>query len=238
MIDTIKIIHEPTEKEPFLIVYKPHNLPTAPLSDNDQNNLLAYCINLYPQIKNVNGRKTCEYGLVHRIDTVTDGLVLIAVTQMFYDYILTEQKKNNFIKYYRAECLEIKSDNTFPENNINICENKKIIVSSFFRYFGPGNKEVRPVLENSNKKILSKVGKLTLYQTEIVLKRENNSIKAFCCLSNGFKHQVRCHLAWIGFPIKNDPVYNKNNLLNDDINFTAYGLNFKNIDGKDIYITI
>jgi 23S rRNA pseudouridine1911/1915/1917 synthase len=26
-------------------------------------------------------------------------------------------------------------------------------------------------------------------------------------LKRGFRHQIRCHLAWTGFPILNDPVY-------------------------------
>ncbi|MDR2718742.1 MAG: RNA pseudouridine synthase, partial [Treponema sp.] len=28
-------------------------------------------------------------------------------------------------------------------------------------------------------------------------------------LRRGFRHQIRCHLAWIGFPVLNDPLYGK-----------------------------
>ena len=34
--------------------------------------------------------------------------------------------------------------------------------------------------------------------------------KINCKISSGFRHQVRCHLAWAGFPIINDKIYNSN----------------------------
>jgi 23S rRNA pseudouridine1911/1915/1917 synthase len=44
-------------------------------------------------------------------------------------------------------------------------------------------------------------------------------------LRRGFRHQIRCHLAWIGFPVVNDPLYG----LGDDGGFLALratGLSF------------
>lgn len=227
-MNSIRIIHEPSENEPYIIVYKPHNLPTAPLSIDDENNLLSLMIKKYPEIKNVKGRKEIEYGLVHRIDNVTSGLVLIACNQKFYNYIIDLQKDNKFIKEYKAICQKSKPDNTFPEISYNK-QGNRITITSYFRYFGPGRKEVRPVSLNSNKKILDKVGKLKEYTTEIfVLNESNDLIEVVCRINNGFKHQVRCHLAALGLPIKNDPLYSNSSEI-DDIQFEAISLEF---DGK------
>jgi 23S rRNA pseudouridine1911/1915/1917 synthase len=33
-------------------------------------------------------------------------------------------------------------------------------------------------------------------------------------LRRGFRHQIRCHLAWKGFPVLNDPLYGKAQHIN------------------------
>lgn len=224
----ITIIHKPSVEEPFLIVNKPHNLPTAPLFLDDKNNLLSFCIKQYPEIQNVKGKKEIEFGLLHRIDTVTSGIVLIACNQQYYDYLNELQKKEKIVKEYNALCNKQKIDDTFPLIEYEK-EHNKILISSYFRYFGPGRKEVRPVSINANKRLLDKVGKLKIYKTEIkILSEKENSVEVCCKITNGFKHQVRCHLASIGFPIENDPVYNTN-IANGDIKFTASAIEF---DGK------
>ena len=92
----IKIIHSPTAEKPFLIIDKPRGLPSAPLSESDCNNALAQAIEDFPEIKEVKGRKAIEYGLLHRLDTVTEGLLLIATTQECYDFLMEEQQAGRF----------------------------------------------------------------------------------------------------------------------------------------------
>ena len=92
-MDKIKIIFEPDKNKPFLVIYKPKNLPSAPLNENDKNNALSQAIQLFPEIQNVIGKKQIEYGLLHRLDTATDGLLLICTTQECYDFLFEQQKK-------------------------------------------------------------------------------------------------------------------------------------------------
>lgn len=229
----IKIIHAPSQKEPYVILEKPSGLPTAPLNQQDENNALFQAICLYPELKEVTGKKPVEYGLIHRLDTVTRGLVLIAQTQSFYDYIINQQNLNLFTKTYSAICkynLENAQKLTgFPPAQKIIFESgKQYEIKSMFRPFGQGNKEVRPVTNLSNQAAQKKVGKPVEYKTNITIKDvKGEYCSVECKIKAGFRHQVRNHLAWIGLPIVNDSLYNCESVgTENEIDFIASGLEF------------
>lgn len=90
----MKVIHEPTNDSPFLVIVKEPHLPSAPLFEGDKS-VLTLAAEKYPEILSVKGKKEVEYGLVHRIDTETSGLVLIATTQKSYDNLTSAQKMEN-----------------------------------------------------------------------------------------------------------------------------------------------
>ena len=167
----INIIHEPTNEEPFVIINKPSGMPSAPLDASDTDNALFYASKCFPEILTVNGIKNIECGLLHRLDTVTSGLILIATTQEFYDFLQKEQKEGKFIKTYTAKSMYIKNNPEILEgfpvcNYINQFElfNSKtkdlnFCVESFFRPYGLGSKHVRPVTTESGMAALKKCGK-------------------------------------------------------------------------------
>lgn len=210
----MKIIKEITEDKPYLIIDKPSGLPSAPLTPTDKNNAFAMAAEMFPQLLQVKGRKEIEHGLVHRIDTETSGLLVIAATQECYDNLITLQKENKIKKYYSAECNidyeNIKTLEGFPEPEINFNKlQKDYYLESYFRFFGQGRKAVRPVTKNSNAAALKKLGKPVLYNTSVkILEHNQNTVKVKACITNGFRHQVRCHLAWMGLPIIGDNLYN------------------------------
>ncbi len=207
---SIEIIHSPTVEKPFLVIYKPKGLASAPLVEGDTENALAQAIEKYPEICKVHGKKEIEYGLLHRLDTATDGLMVIATSQECYDFLMEEQRAGRFVKYYSVQC-DIIPDNAqklrgFPPDCPRLTN-----VSSYFRPYGEGRKEVRPVTDKSGKAALSKLGKPKLYTTEITIeKNDEHTALAECRITEGYRHQVRCHLAWAGFPVKGDTIYNSN----------------------------
>ena len=213
-MERIKIIHEPTVEKPFLVLDKPKGLPSAPLKEDDFDNAFSQAAELFPQLLNVHGKKEIEHGLLHRLDTATDGLIVIAASQECYDFLSREQEEERFIKTYTAEC-DINTENAdalggFPPEQPDFTDSK-IKAVSYFRPYGQGRKEVRPVTENSGKAALSKLGKAKLYTTEIeITKISEIKVRAICHISQGFRHQVRCHLAWAGFPVCGDTLYNAN----------------------------
>lgn len=250
----IRIIHEPTKEKPFLIIDKPRGLPSAPLHDGDSDNALCRAAALFPEIRLVRGKKPVELGLIHRLDTATSGLMIIAATQECYDFLLAEQKAGKIIKTYRAVC-DVVSDNAdvlggFPpldlqDNPLFSDDSHALTLRSFFRHYGEGRKEVRPVTKNSGKSAMSKLGKQKIYTTEIRLENPGEGgVIAVCRISEGFRHQVRCHLAWAGFPVRGDLIYNsragKKNAENmmfsaTKISFEYPGGDLNSYDRKDTW---
>lgn len=234
-MEKIKIIKEPTEDKPFLVIYKPKGLPSAPLFKEDKNNALAQCIELFPELTNVKGKKDIEFGLLHRIDTPTDGILLIASSQDFYDYLFKEQKEGRFIKFYSALCEKTPYNTEklegFPVFNED--SNKNFVAKSYFRSYGLGSKEVRPVTQDSGKAALKKLGKLKEYVTNISIKNvKDNKVLVECKISEGYRHQVRCHLAWAGLPIMGDDLYNWNKkncpeMDSSELQFSATKIEFE-----------
>ena len=230
MTNKIEFLNTPSKENPFLVISKPSGLPTAPLSAQDTNNALYLAAQTFPEILSVNSKKEIEHGLIHRIDTVTEGLILIATTQDAYENFINQQKNNNFTKFYTAICQKNQNSKEgfpdFPQPNI-FCQNE-FQIQSYFRYFGQGRKEVRPVpIENLNKTQQKKVEGTSIYTTNVkIISEQNDTVKVECNITKGFKHQVRCHLAWANLPIKNDPVYNQNAEKSEQIKFYASKLQF------------
>ncbi len=218
---SIKIIHNDEE---FLVIDKPSGLPSAPLSETDENNAFSIVAKDFPKTKNVIGKKTIEGGLVHRIDTDTRGLLLIAQTQCFYDSIIAQQLNGDFVKYYTAYCLD-------KREGLSNFKNPPPCISSRFRFLGEGRKKVEPVFEHSGRAALKKAGS-KLYTTNIVsiedvsMPFEKNCVKVTCNITEGFRHQVRSHLAYLGFSIISDPLYGTQGSV-ENMQFYASGLQFR-----------
>ena len=228
MTEQIKLIHEPDSQKQYLIIDKPAGLPSAPLNKDDKENAFSQAAALYPQILNVQGKKSVEHGLLHRLDTATSGLMIIAATQECYDFLQEKQKQGKIIKTYTAEC---------ELQNKDYVEGQTFTIQSYFRAYGPGRKEVRPVTKDSNKAALQKVEKPVLYTTQVQIKKIDkvkNTALVECTITNGYRHQIRCHLAWYGLPIINDLVYNsqaKNKKSTEGMHFCATKIQFEYPEG-------
>ncbi len=209
--------------EDFLIIDKPSGLPSAPLSEADTENAFSIVAKDFPNIKNVVGKKAIEGGLVHRIDTDTRGLLLIACNQSSYDNFIQQQIEGTFIKHYTAFCID-------NREGLSHFKNPPIRVTSRFRFLGEGRKKVEPVFETSGRAALKKAGS-KLYTTEVSaiekapMPFENNCVKVSCTIQEGFRHQVRSHLAYLGLLIISDPLYGIEN-KEVGMQFFASGLEF------------
>ncbi|MBP5451446.1 MAG: RNA pseudouridine synthase [Treponema sp.] len=227
------VLHKATEKEPFVIVNKPKGLPSAPLKKGDSS-ALTLVSNEFPECLEVKGKKAVEGGLVHRIDTETSGLLLIAVTQDFYDFIQRIQDEGRFIKTYSASCTKLLNhdDDSYPPCPIiNMETGKEYKISSYFRHYGPSRKSVRPVTDESPLMARKKAGSV-LYETSVkIMSVDKDAIQVECKIARGFRHQVRCHLAWLGFPVIGDEIYNPEK-SDKEMQFSATGLSFPLTDGS------
>ena len=207
------------ETENFAVVFKPPKIHCAPLKGN--NNLLEWYAAVYPPVMDISGRKKAEGGLLHRLDYETHGLVLFAKNQITFNVLLKQQEEGNFIKEYHAICNESNPSFTLAAG---------CFIESFFRPFGRGRKEVRPVTAEDIKikKTAASIAKDrgNYYRTEIIgIEKKNRHCFFTVRLKRGFRHQIRCHLAWKGYPVLNDPLYG-NGELNGFLALCAWGLFF------------
>ena len=129
------------ENQDIIIADKPHGLPTVPLKGRCiAGTLLGLVATECPEVLVVEGHNPWEGGTLHRLDTATSGLVVFARNQEMYDHLSAVQKEDLFKKTYRAKTIK---DDRLKGLDLNLKEKVKIV--SYFRSYGKGSKEVRPI---------------------------------------------------------------------------------------------
>lgn len=187
--------------EYYIAVIKKRGIATVPLSFNDEKEtLLKNVISICKDVNSVKGRKECEKGALHRLDTDTTGIVIFAKNDLAFKKFTELQKQNKVLKTYKAFIGDTEKLLGFIEYN-----NK---MESDFRAYGPKRKAVRPI-------------KGTSYKTNIV-NITNNLITV--TITKGFRHQIRSHLAWREKAIEGDKLYGSK--VDKPLQLYATGLSF------------
>lgn len=215
-----------------IVVNKPPFIPTSPLGDNgDELCLVSLVRRFEPRIMVPVGRLIREGGLIHRLDTPTRGLVLFALTQEAYDDLIAQQKHDRIIKQYRATFTG-RTDalpEGFPPYEGFDPANECGVITSYFRSYGPRGASVRPALSAGAKRCSG-----TLYSTQCEVESPHSVI---CTISRGFRHQIRCHMAWAGYPLEGDVRYGGTG--SDRFGLEAIGLSFRDpANGTNVTVTL
>ena len=170
------------EDDYLLVINKPSGLVVHPGSGNKNhtlvNGLMMHNINL----SNVGDAE--RPGIVHRIDKDTSGLMIVAKTNKCHE-ILTEYFKNKKVKRTYIALLK----GVFPHDTATIDapigRDKK-------------NRLKMCVTADNSKNAVTHLK---------VIKRYEKYTLVSLVLDTGRTHQIRVHMAYIGYPIYNDPVY-------------------------------
>ena len=184
----------------FAVVFKPPKMHSAPLAKKTGGALLEWYASRSPPV----------FDLMHRLDFETHGLVLVVKNAKSFEFFKSAQDKGEFVKEYSAVCANSASSlpSGFPPPPsfaaFEPSEEKPLVIESYFRPYGPGRKLVRPVTDDVNKHREFATDRGGFYRTEII-GRDGNFFTVR--IKRGFRHQIRCHLCWLGFPIQNDPLY-------------------------------
>lgn len=233
-------IREPiviAEEPSFLVVDKPAGIPTVPLKQDppDKETLLSLVARDYPEIYTVQDQKPWEGGVIHRLDTATSGLTVIARTPQAWMFLKAAQQAGLFMKDYKAYSAgpdtsvpPLEGFPAYPYDNPASLGGCVVRIGCLFRPWGDGRKSVRPVCRDASETILKKASP-TWYVTEICYMGDDEfngrPCKSFSCrISAGFRHQIRCQLAWAGWPLVGDSLYG--GIPADRLGLRAYSIRF------------
>ena len=183
----------------MLVVDKPAGLHTAPLRPGEMGTLLEMVIAEFPEVTAVPGVKPVEPGHVHRLDRGTSGLVVVARTARAFAALRELFAAGGARKGYLAACACGSEAGR---------EGQRVRIASRFAPFGAGRRMVRVVLpEERNRRLFQKAARET-YATEAdIAARGPGRALLSARIEKGFRHQVRAHLAFLGYPILGDPLY-------------------------------
>lgn len=195
----------------YLVVDKPSGLPTVPLKTDapEKETLLSLVASAFPEVREC-GKNPWEGGVLHRLDTPTRGLVVIARDQDSFAALSREQEAGEIVKDYLAVSSSRRAGEEvgfppFPYGDI--ADGKEHDIASWFRPFGTRRTVVRPVDRESPKAWKSKTTGVW-YETRVrIIDRKGETVSFACEITRGFRHQIRAHLAWAGYPLDGDASY-------------------------------
>lgn len=143
--------------------------------------------------------------IVHRLDMLTGGLLLVAKNPAVVPILNRELTSKIFHREYLAQ--------------VNL--NKKISKS------GTINLPIGQDPADQRKRMVTSDGLKAITHYEIIKQDEATKTALLkISLETGRTHQIRVHLAAIGAPIIDDPLYNPNCLPGQKLQLTAYQMSF------------
>lgn len=178
------------EDSSVVVVDKPAGQPTHPLRPDETQTLANALVARFTDVVTV-GFHLREPGLLHRLDTDTSGLVLVARSVKVFDTLRAAQLNDAITKRYLALVEgELGSEGVIDVPLVPHRKDPKRVevVTDHVRLRAgtrthPARTHYRPVRNFDG---------YTLVEVE---------------LSRGFRHQVRAHLASIGHPLVGDTLY-------------------------------
>jgi len=171
------------EDNHIIVVDKPAGLVMYPAPGHERGTLLNALIFRYPEISSIGGRG--RWGVFHRLDKGTSGLVAIARSDLSYRRMVEKVSKREVKRKYIA----------LVTGEIPVEEG--IIDAPIAR--NPANRK-KMAVRAEGKKAISRFK---------VLRRFKNFTLVEVSLETGRTHQIRVHFSYIGHPVAGDLEYSR-----------------------------
>ncbi len=173
------------EDEYLMVINKQSGLVVHPGAGNRDNTLVNGLKYYTEELSDIGGEE--RVGIVHRLDKDTSGLMLVAKTNKVHELLAGDFKEKKVYREYYALLV-----GNFPSETAFI------------------NAPIGRSKKNFNKMEVNKDGKSARTHLK-VLKRYKKYTLVSLVLETGRTHQIRVHMAYIGYPVYNDPIYWSNN---------------------------
>lgn len=168
------------EDDSVIVVNKPQGMVVHPAAGNMTGTLVNGLL-YHCTLSNING--AIRPGIVHRIDKDTSGLLVVAKTNEAHEALSEQLKERKALRKYW--CIV----------NGNIKDDTGTINKPIGRH--PTDRKKMAIIEGGREaithfRVLERFGAYTFVE---------------CTLETGRTHQIRVHMASIGYSIVKDPVY-------------------------------
>ena len=189
------------EDDDIIIINKPPGLVVHPASGN-YTGTLVNGIAYYLQQKNnlINEENLPRFGLVHRIDKNTSGLMVLAKTPKAVTSLAKQFFDHTIIRQYVAL---VWGDVINDSGTIVAHVGRHKRFRKLFDAYPEGEYGKEAI---THYKVLERFGYVTLVQ---------------CVLETGRTHQIRVHMQHIGHPLFNDETYGGNKIVKGTV-FSKY----------------
>ncbi len=189
------------EDDAIMIINKPAGMVVHPGSGNPNGTLInGIAYYLKQQNPNLNEDELARFGMVHRIDKNTTGLLVIAKNQK----AMTNLAKQFFDHtVHRRYIALVWGDFEKDEGTVNAHVGRHLRFRKLFTAYPEGDHGKEAI---THYKVLERFNYVTLVE---------------CRLETGRTHQIRVHMQLIGHPLFNDDFYGGDRIVKGTV-FTKY----------------
>ena len=199
----VKIIYEDDD---VLVVDKPAGMVVFPEGQTKDGTLIDALIGKYPELKNAG--ESPRYGIVHRLDKDTSGVLLVAKNDeslIFLQKQFSAGAKALADKKNREELEKTIEKRYIALVEGNIKDNTGIIHTLIGR--APGDKRKQKTYPLSE----LGAGKREAITEYKVLERFKDYTFLEVQIKTGRRHQIRCHFSYLQHPVAGDKLYSFKN---------------------------
>ena len=190
------------EDDYLLVVNKPKGMVVHPAAGNYDGTLVnALLYHCGDSLSGING--VLRPGIVHRIDKDTSGLLIVAKNDFAHAHLANQIKDHSFTREYEAVVFG------------NLKDDKGTVDAPIGR--NPNDRKKMCVTAKNSKNAVTHYSVIRRYKGYTHIK---------CILETGRTHQIRVHMAYLGYPVAGDNVYG---VKNEKVSFVGQCLHARKI---------
>lgn len=174
----------------IIIIDKPAGMPSASLKKDEKGTLASWVLEKFPEQKKI-PKGELEAGLIHRLDNDTSGLIVATRNTCSYTTLRNRLEEGHFKKGYIAIVLgRTPGQGTVTLPIAHHPEKKKKMVVCRTQSKAKKHKGRKAITHFKTIKFFASAYSLLGVKTE-----------------TGVRHQIRIHMAALGFPLAGDSLY-------------------------------